>query len=403
MTPIIFRRIRAVCPAQFRDSLIALLTGAALAFGPLPLAAQDSDSGAANAPRVTVTRAVRDEIVTTVPVSGSLLPRNEILIYPQVSGFVVDEILADVGDIVAAGDVLARINARTLQAQLAQAQAEQARAEAGVRQAQSQITSAEASQVQAEAALARARELNRTGTVSGAGLEDAVAAAQTARAAADSARDGLAVAQAAVQQAAAQASVAALDLDHATIVAPTGGLISARNGQSGSITAMSGDPFYRLIDGGVIEVEAEVIETALGQISTGDPVTLRIAGLGEVSGTVRLISPTVDPATRLGTIRITTGAQDGLRAGVFASGEVIVDRHEGLSVLSSAVQNTGTESYVLRVRDGHLQHQPVIAGVIWQNRREILTGLDEGDDVVARAAGFFGDGDAVIAVPGTAE
>lgn len=388
------------CCAPWRHALQAgfMVAVALVFFGP-PQIARAQDDAAIRTPRVTVTTVTRDEIVQIVPVSGSLLPRREILIYPQVSGFVVDEILADVGDTVARGDVLARVDARTLQAQLAQAQAEEARAQASVRQAQSQIASAEASQAQADAALTRAQELNRTGTVSGAGLEDAVAAARTAEAAAESARDGLAVSQAGVLQAAAQTLIAALNLEHAQIVAPSDGLISVRNGQTGAITAMSGDPFFRLIENGVIELEAEVIETALGQISVGNSVRLNIAGVGAVDGNVRLVSPTVDPATRLGNIRISTPAQDGLRGGVFASAEVIVDRHTGLGVLATAVQTSGDETYVLQVRDGILQRQPVVAGVLWQNRREILSGLSEGDVVVARAAAFFGDGDTVIAVP----
>ncbi len=350
-------------------------------------------------PRVTTAIARPSEVVAEVPVSGSLLPRTEVLIYPQVSGFIIEELVADVGDAVQAGDLLVRINANTLEAQFAQAQAEAARAAASVRQAESQITSAKASQQQAEAALARAQKLAKTGNVSGASLENAVAGAATARAATASANDGLAVAQAAVQQARAASRIAQLNLDHATIKAPVDGLISQRNGQVGAITAVGGEPLYSLIRNGEIEIEAEVIETALGQIDVGDPAMLNVAGLGPVEGRVRLISPTVDPGSRLGTIRITTPARPGLRAGTFAGGVVVTDRHMALTVPASAVQIDAGQSYVLLVREGVLSRQPVMAGLIWQDRREVLRGLNEGDMVVARAGSFFAEGDRVEPIP----
>lgn len=350
-------------------------------------------------PRVTTAIARPSEVVAEVPVSGSLLPRTEVLIYPQVSGFIIEELVADVGDAVQAGDLLVRINASTLEAQFAQAQAEAARAEASVRQAESQIASAKASQQQAEAALARAQKLAKTGNVSGASLENAVAGAATARAATASANDGLAVAQAAVQQARAASRIAQLNLDHATIKAPVDGLISQRNGQVGAITAVGGEPLYSLIRNGEIEIEAEVIETALGQIDVGDPAMLNVAGLGPVEGRVRLISPTVDPGSRLGTIRITTPARPGLRAGTFAGGVVVTDRHMALTVPASAVQIDAGQSYVLLVREGVLSRQPVMAGLIWQDRREVIRGLSEGDMVVARAGSFFAEGDRVEPIP----
>ncbi len=346
-------------------------------------------------PRVSVAMAEIGELIVQVPVSGSLLPRTEILIYPQVSGFIVEQVFVDVGDRVAAGDVLAQMNARTLQAQLAQAEAERTRAEAAVRQARSQIASAEANQSQADAALERATRLANSGNVSTASLDTARASAETARATAASATDGLAVSQAMVAQAAAQADIARLNVENATITAPVDGLILAKTVEVGAITAMGGDPMFRLIKDGLIEIEAEVIETALGQIKVGDRVALDIAGVGQVEGSVRRLSPFVDDATRLGTVRIETAAQEGLRAGLFAAGLIITDRHEGITVPASAVLTDSKATFVLKVKDGVVHRQKVTAGLIWEKRREILEGVAEGDVVIEKAGSFFTDGDKV--------
>ncbi len=77
------------------------------------------------------------------------------LVYPQVTGFPIEALMVDISAQVAKGDVLAQLNTDTLNAQLAQAKAEYARAQAGVRQGQSQITSAQASAAPARSVLKR--------------------------------------------------------------------------------------------------------------------------------------------------------------------------------------------------------------------------------------------------------
>jgi len=346
-------------------------------------------------PSVTVTEVVAAEMIDRVPVSGTLVPRDEVLVYPQVTGSTIDTLLVDVGDMVAAGDILARLNDQTLAAQAAQAVAEYARAKAAIGQAQSQITSAMATATRTTAALDRAQRLLSAGTTTQVSLDQALADSQLADAAVASSRDGLAVAQAQLQQVQAQLDIANLNLARATLHAPVSGLISARNGQIGAIAASGGEPIFRIITGGVIEVEAEVIETALGQITLGATAELSIAGLGTVRGTVRRLTPTVDPVTRLGKIRITTDTGDGLRAGVFVSGWIIVQQGISPAVPTTAVLTDAGGTHVLVVKDGVLEKRPVLAGLIWNDLREILEGAVVGETVVAKAGSFFGDGDRV--------
>lgn len=360
------------------------------------------DEGGSKAPTVTVSTATITEVVNRVAVSGTLVPRSEILIFPQVSGYEIQIIRVDVGDIVQAGDVLAEMNSATLAAQLAQADAEYAGAGAALRQAASQIVSAQATLLQAETALERSEALQVRGAVSTSALDDAVAAEQAARSALAVATDGQAVAEAQLQQADALRNVARLTLEQATVRAPADGVISARSGQVGAIASSGGEPIFRMISGGIIEIAVEVIETELGQVAVGDAVDLAIAGVGEADGMVRLIAPTVDPVTRLGLVRIETAANPALRTGVFASGWIVTDAHDAVTVPVTAVLAETGGTYVLVVLDGVIEKRSVAAGLIWQDRREILTGLAPGDVVVARAGAFFGDGDLVTPIAPTA-
>ena len=352
-------------------------------------------------PSVTVAIVAQSEVIGRVPMSGTLVARNEILIYPQVSGYSIERLHYDIGDWVREGDILAELNSQILTAQFEQAKALHSSSIALVRQAFSQIASADASVTQASAVLERTESLQTRGTTTQSVLDQAIAADHTAQAGRRSALDSIAIAKANLQQTDAQLEIARLNLEHATIVSPADGLISTRDGQVGAIASSDGEPIFRLVANGEIEIEAEIIETALGQIETGDTVQMVIAGIGQTDGEVRLIAPIVDPVTRLGTVRIATKDSARLRSGLFAGGWIITDQRMSLTVPATAVLSDINGTYVLSVSDGVLAKTPVTAGLLWQTRREIIDGLSAGDVVVAKAGAFFAHGDRIIPVAET--
>lgn len=347
------------------------------------------------APSVTVATAAQTEVVARVPVSGTLVARQPVQVFPKVTGFEITEILAEAGDRVEKGQVLARLSDDTLSAQLAQAEAEYQRAMAGVGQARSNIVSTEASLTQAVTSLERARRLQQGGNASQAALDQAVAAEANARASAASAADGLAVAQAALAQADAARRIARLNLERAEIRTPVAGLVVARNAEQGALSGGSTQPLFTLVAEGEIELEAEVIETALQQLSVGDPAQITIAGLGQAEGQVRLVPAAVDAVTRLGLMRISLAEQPGLRTGLFASGWVITDRREAITVPATAILSDSGGDRVQVVKNNQIETRDVTAGLVWQGQREIREGLGKGEQVVARSGAFFRDGDEV--------
>ncbi len=374
---------------------VALLVAALLAGAPVYSETSTPVKAQVKVPTVTVAPVKMAEIIGQVFVSGTLVARDEILVYPQVSGFTIDSLTKRIGETVAAGDVLATLATRNLTVQVTQAQAEVTRVEASIRQAQSQINTAQAGLTQAEAQLARNAQLKNRGVGTQANLDDATAAAATARAAFSSATDGLALAQAQRDQVQAQLDLAMLNLDHAQITAPAAGIVSARNGQLGEIASSGGEPIYRIIADGAVDVELEIIESALGAVSVGDPVTLDIASVGTVTGSVLRISPTVDRVNRLAIVTVEVSSENQLRPGLFANGTIETARRTSLTVPTEAILNDSGDTYVLRVKEGVIERSPVIAGLIWEDYREIIDGLVENDMVIARAGAFFIDGDTV--------
>lgn len=383
----------------FIGGIVAMVL--ALSLGALPVLAEAADAAAPPAqdlPVVTLAPVRRETIQQRVPVSGSLLARRSVQVHANVAGYEIREIRAEVGDRVKAGDVLVVLADDTLKAQLAQAEAEEARAKAGVSQAESQIASAEASLTQAATALQRTRALRESGNASQSVLDQAVATEAAARAAAASASDGLGVARAAQQEAAAARRIAVLNLGYAQVMAPVDGVVVARTAELGALSGSS-DPLFTLIDKGEIEMAADVIETTLGSLKTGDPALIQVAGLGEIKGHIRLVPAAVDAITRLGSARIALEADPRLRIGLYAQGWVVSDEREAVTVPASAILADDSGDRVQVVKDGKVDSRPVRAGIIWQDRREILEGVAPGETVIARAGAFFRSGDMVRAAP----
>ena len=115
----------------------------------------------------------------------------------------------------------------------------------------------------------------------------------------------------------------------------------------------SAEPMFHIIRDGEIELAGELSAEQLAKVRAGQRVRLRIADQDSVTGTVRLISPEINPTTRLGHVRIFLGRDKRLRIGTFARGEIETARGSGLALPASAVMY-GTEGpYVLTVDGRH--------------------------------------------------
>ena len=102
-------------------------------------------------PAITVARVTEAAFVAETVVTGTLVPRQEILVSPQIEGQQIAELLVDAGERVTEGQVLARLAGENIDAQLAQNSAAIARATAAIAQADSGIAQAAARLDEAEA------------------------------------------------------------------------------------------------------------------------------------------------------------------------------------------------------------------------------------------------------------
>jgi HlyD family secretion protein len=361
-----------------------------------PALAQPAATPAAPAPAVTVVRAAEREIVERAVVTGTVVPRDEILVAPEIEGFRIVELLAEEGDRVARGQVLARLNREMLDAQRAQNAAAVAKAEAGIAQARSQIIQGEAAFLEATQSLDRARLLMKSGNFTEAVLEQRVSLARSAEAKLAAAREGLTMAEAERAQAQALGREIDLRLARTEIRAPEAGIVSRRNARVGAAATAVGEPLFRLIARGEVELEGEVTETQLPRMRPGAAVTIELDGDRRVQGKVRIVYPEIDRATRLGKVRVALPADAGFRAGAFARGAIEIARRTGTAVpITSVVYAPGGGATVLAVAGDRVQLRRITTGLQAAGFIEVRNGVEAGEPVIARAGSFLRDGDRV--------
>lgn len=391
-------------------AVAAVLTTAGFAYvhGDLQLAhkqavprkeAVQSRTAASSALPVSVAVVEPETFVETVMVTGSLVPREQILIAAEIEGQRIVSLSAEEGDYVKKGVLLATLEDTTLRAQQAQNDATIARADAAIAQARSLIVEAEARLHEADANLERAEPLKKDGHISQAVYDQRQAAARTARAQATSAKNGLTVAEAEKNQAEAQGRELQWRLSKTEVRAPADGLISRRTARIGGLVSGTRDPLFLLIADAEIELDAEVPEAKISRLRIGQKAHISASGGPTVPGTVRLISPEVDKASRLGHVRIFLGANPDLRVGAFARGTIETSRSNGLAVPQSAVlyqeSDNNRRILVQRIRNDRIETVEVEIGSIASGLMEITSGLEEGDVVVAKSGTFLRNGDIV--------
>ncbi|WP_300319920.1 efflux RND transporter periplasmic adaptor subunit [Accumulibacter sp.] len=309
-------------------------------------------------------------------VSGGVFPWQEALIAAETSGLRVVKVAADVGSVVRRGDLLAELSRDSVEAALAQQEANVAKARAGL--------------AEATANADRGRRVKGSGALSEQQINQYLVAEKSASAT-------LAAAQAALRS-------ERVRLAQTRIVAPDDGVISSRSATLGSVV-QPGNELFRLLRGNRLEWRAEVSAEQLARVVPGQDARLRLADGSLVSGRVRLLAPTLDPATRKALVYVDLPADSAARAGMFASGEILTGSTTATVLPSSAVILRDGHSYVFQVgAQDAVRQVRVDTGRREGGQVEILTPLPADARIVASGGAFLNDGDAVRveAVPAAA-
>jgi HlyD family secretion protein len=390
-----------------RKSSFALLAAALLASAALPTVATAPGMAAQEAapvkaptpPSIRVVSAETREIVEKRSVTGTIVAREEANAGTDLNGMTVNQLNADQGDMVTKGEVLAVLDRSSLDTQLAQNEASRVQAEASVSQTQSQIADAEVSVRQAGEALDRAAALHKKGFATQADLDNAVNAKDSATAKLETAKRTLEWSKAQIAVIEAQEKSIRIQIDKTEVKAPGDGLVLARNATLGGVVSSQGGPLFRIALNNQFELAADIPEAALPKLAEGMPVKISVAGWpAPAEGKIRLISPEVNQTSRLGMIRMSMPSDPAPRVGNFGRAVIETSHRRGVAVPVSAVIYADADAFLQKVVNGKVSTVPVKLGARADGYVEVLSGVADGDEVVARAGTFVADGDMVTPV-----
>lgn len=276
--------------------------------------------------------------------TGSVRALNQATVRAKVSGD-IDKVYVREGMSVRQGQVLAHMN--TLEAH---AHAEQ------------NIASLEIAQRN----YANNKRLFDQGFISATAFESAVSNLKAAQAAVSLTRKGV---------------------NDTVIRAPIAGQIAERNIEPGEKIAADTKLFV-IIDPTRLEIEAHIPAEQMSTIAVGQMVRLQIADL-PMTGKVVRINPATAAGSRAVSVYIAMNEVGAVRAGMFAQGEIVLDKRDAALVIPlSAVLTHQTQTSVVRVEQGALIYQPVTLGLRSGFGRdaqvEVIEGLRAGESIVRK-------------------
>jgi len=323
---------------------------------------------AENARAVRVVRLQVQPIAGALTASGDLVPREEAAVLPEVNGFRVARVLADVGDHVRKGQTLVQLDPALIQAQLAQAEAVASQAQVQALQAADQA--------------ARVKDLDNAGVLSQEAIDQRRFQARAA-------------------QATANAQAAALKdlrtrMGKLAVTSPVSGVILERTVRPGDLSAVSATPWFRIARDSQIELAAQVSEDDLSQIRDGQHAQVTLPGGEVVPGVVRLVSPQIDNASKLGLVRVHLPVRPDIRAGGFASAVFSDATGLVLAAPETAIRYDADGASVMVVGPDNRVHKAAVeTGQRGGGLVQLVKGPPAGSRVVLNAAAFLLDGDLI--------
>jgi RND family efflux transporter MFP subunit len=339
-------------------------------------------------------------------ISSELVPFQEIDVYAKESGF-VSKLYVDYGSHVQTGQLMAVLEIPELQAQLQEDQAAIRSASDQVTDAEHQLGRVEAQHKVLHLQYDRLSGVAKTkpGLVAQQEVDDAQGKDLAAEAQVESAKSTL---QAAQSQMAVAESKLARDqalFDYSKITAPFAGVVTQRYAnygtlmQAGTSSSTQAIPLVKLSQQDRFRLVIPVPESYVRYIKIGDPVDVRVSALDrDFPGKVARFSVDVGAATRTMHTEVDVPNPQGvLIPGMYAEATLTLDRKgNALVVPLQAVSRGSDRADVLVVDDAHkIQDRSITLGIQTENDAEVLSGLQEGDQVVISDKSGLRPGEAV--------
>lgn len=366
-----------------------------------------SGLNATTAPQVTISgQLVRVEEVpwpAVARVQGSLLADEVSTIAARVVGRIV-EVNCDLGDTVAAGAQLLRLDDTEYKLKVLQAEAQLAQVRAAIGLSGDDpvsglnplnsppVRETKAVLDEARQQIARLEKLYAQGAIVATDMEAAQSLERVADARYNSSLNSVREKMALVDVQASVLQLAQQQLSDTVILAPLAGMVLSRSASVGTYV-QAGQPIAELCKVSPLRFRGSVPERFAQQLRVGQTVHLTLAGETRQTQVAR-ISPALDPLNRALVFEADVPNDDNaLRSGLFGQAEIVIDAQStAIAIPSSALVRFAGVDKVWRVADGRVSEAIVQVGREVDGRVEIVDGLSSGQQVLLVGAnGKAGD------------
>ncbi|HEU4710082.1 MAG TPA: efflux RND transporter periplasmic adaptor subunit [Pyrinomonadaceae bacterium] len=340
---------------------------------------------------------------------GTVQAKNRSVVAAKVMGNIVALHVRE-GDVVRAGQTLVEIDNRDAGIQLQKTQAGMREVQESleevdrsIRAAESARTAARASEKLAKTTLERYETLFQRRSVSPQEFDEVRTKYEIAAAESEQA-DRLLQATAArrnqtrarIDQAKADVANARVYVGYSRIAAPISGVVVSKQADVGYM-ATPGMPLLTIENSASYQLHASVEESKLGTIHLNDQVHVLLEALGntDLIGTVEEIVPAADPATRSHIVKIAVANAGNVRlwSGLYGKARFVTGQRKILSVPQTALAQQGQLAGVFVVdQSGVARLRLVKTGRIFGDRIELLSGLNDGEQIVSEGIPSLRDG-----------
>jgi RND family efflux transporter MFP subunit len=289
-------------------------------------------------------------------VVGTVRSKLRAAIEPKVSSR-IEALLVTPGQTVKAGDLIAQLDAREIQAKLDQA-----------------FATAE----QATSDLGRARELMEKKITTQADFDAAKARERVA---------------------AGLLKEAETMLAYTRVLAPFDGIVTRQRADVGDL-ATPGKPIVEMEDPRALRFEADVPEALIGNIERGAKLPVRIgASSTSIEGTVIEMAPVADPGSRTFLVKLDLPITRFARSGQFGRVWIPTGERQTVRVPASSVVTRGQVEGVFVIVKNRAQLRIVRTGRSTEGEVELLSGVSDGESIVVEGVEQLRDGQLITLKP----
>ena len=328
--------------------------------------------------------------------SGYVTPRRRATVAAKITAR-VNEIYAEEGMRVEAGQILARLDDSDVKVRLTAAIADRDATAAALGDLQVNL-------VNAQRELKRNEELFQRRLIAEQQID-------AARLAVDSFKARIVLARQQISAADARIKMAEQDIDNCIVRAPFAGIVVSKDAQRGEMVSpiSAGGGFTRtgiatLVDMTSLEIEVDVNESYIARVRDGQPVTAILDAYPDwqIPGKVRTLIPTADRQKATVKVRASFDKLDprilpdmGVKVTFLGDEPTAAPSSGRVLVPRTAIRDDGGKPTVFLFRDGRVERRVVGLGQARGNDQEVIAGLADGDQIVTAGAKDLRDGQRV--------